>query len=651
MSSRLVENFINQRKCHFELVTRYTSDNTNAEGVPIKSEEISPQDALSNIGITYLRFTGNTADRVLAEIICGIAVAIGGIGQQNPVGKTLDGQRAVESLITQYKSASDLLTPIFRYLGVLLSSSKPEAKIVGEDLARCIRSYAELIVYQDRRRITHKNDYLDFINALIYETRNGLPINPDAIVLTPPPSAPTLPPPLFYPPMGRSGEKREGTADRAPADRPPGHLQGMSASLEEALQKINELIGLGSVKEEVQQTVNEIKYQKLLEERGGNAVTMSRHMVFTGNPGTGKTTIARILGEIYKHLGVLSKGHMVETDRAGLVAGYLGQTAIRTDEVITSALGGILFIDEAYALSSEDRDQFGQEAINTLLKRMEDHRDDLIVIVAGYPGEMDRFINSNPGLQSRFTKYIHFEDYNAKELLEIFELLLRAGGHEMSQDGKQHLGSIFETMNQLRDAKFGNGRTVRNLYERTIRNVATRVIETMPSNINVVQPVDIAIEDVYAVMRVSPVIATDSSNINRATRDESCEQESTVYNARECRVEVNDFYLMGRSMRNMNIEFASEVENDATKRMLNFLKDQIAEQDYLLPLLNECCRILSRIDLEERSYGELRAKLLCKTLLTTRIETIFNENAIKIARAFAKGYLSDRLQIENEILR
>jgi len=651
MSSRLVENFIDQQKCHFDLVSRYTGENNTADDSSIQCEEISPQEALSNIGITYLRFTGNNADRVLAEIICGIAVALGGISRENPIGKSQDGQRAVESLITQYQSASYLLTPIFRYLSLLVGSSDPEAKIAGEDLAKCIRSYAELIVYQDRRRIPHKNDYLDYINALIYETKNGLPINPDAIVLTPRPSAPTLPPPLVYPPEGESGERREGTADRPPADRHPKDLQGISGSLEEALQKVNELIGLASVKDEVQQTVNEIKYQKLLAARGGNTVTMSRHMVFTGNPGTGKTTIARILGEIYKHLGVLSKGHMVETDRAGLVAGYLGQTGIKTDEVVTNALGGILFIDEAYALSSEDRDQFGQEAIDTLLKRMEDHRDDLIVIVAGYPGEMDRFINSNPGLQSRFTKYIHFEDYNAKELQEIFELLLKAGGHEMSLDGKQHLGSIFETMNQLRDVKFGNGRTVRNLYERTIRNVATRVIKTMPSNINVVQPVDIAIEDVYAVMRVSPAIAPDSSNNGSVSTDESNGQESAVFNARECRVEVDDFYLMGRSIRNMYIESTAEEENDATKRMLNSLKDQVAEQDYLLPLLNECCRILSRIDLEERSYGELRAKLLCKTLLTTRIETIFNENAIKIAHAFAKGYLSDRFQIENEILR
>jgi hypothetical protein len=168
MSSRLVENFVNQRRCQFDLVSRYSGENTTADGSSIKREEISPQEALSNIGITYLRFTGNNADRVLAEIICGIAVAIGGIGQENPIGKTRDGQRAVESLITQYHSASYLLTPIFRYLSFLVGSSNPEAKIAGEDLAKCIRSYAELIVYQDRRRIPHKNDYLDYINALIY---------------------------------------------------------------------------------------------------------------------------------------------------------------------------------------------------------------------------------------------------------------------------------------------------------------------------------------------------------------------------------------------------------------------------------------------------------------------------------------------------
>jgi SpoVK/Ycf46/Vps4 family AAA+-type ATPase len=603
---------------------------------------ISPQEALTNIGITYLRFTGNNADRVLAEIICGIAVAIGGISHENPIGKSLDGQRAIESLVTQYKSASYLLTPVFRYLSLLVGSSNPEAKIVGEDLGKCIRSYAELIVYQDRRRITHKNDYLDYINALIYETKNGLPINPDAIVLTPPPSAPTLPPPVVYPTEEENEERPEGTADRVPKDKEQKKKSSMSRSIGEALQKVNELIGLASVKEEIQQTVNEIKYQKLLEARGGNTVTMSRHMVFTGNPGTGKTTIARILGEIYKHLGVLSKGHMVETDRAGLVAGYLGQTAIRTDEVITNALGGILFIDEAYALSSEDRDQFGQEAIDTLLKRMEDHRDDLIVIVAGYPGEMDRFINSNPGLQSRFTKYIHFEDYNANELREIFQLLLRSGGQQISNNGEQHLQEIFALMDGLRDEKFGNGRTVRNLYERTIRNMATRVIKTMPTNISEVLIEDVTKEDVYSVLRVNQRIDDKEGMTTTRTKQEVTGTEAQKITGKPETSTVDTLFELGSSLYDFNANYSSGEEYESVRRMQGFVRDQVHLEENVLPLIDECIKIIARVNRADALHGGFQGAIVWKDLFERRVRQVYNQDFIANGEAFLAGYMKVR---------
>jgi len=642
MSSRLVENFVNQQRCKFDLVTRYTSDSISTDGTSVRCEQISPQEALSNIGITYLRFTGNNADRLLSEIISGIAIAIGGISQENPIGKTQDEQRAIESLITQYKSASDLLTPVFRYLGLLVGSSNPQAKIAGEDLARCIRSYAELVVYQDRRRITHKNDYLDYINALIYETKNGLPINPDVIVLTPPPSAPTLPPPVVYPIEEESEIRPEGTADRAPKVTKRKERSGMSTSVDEALQKVNELIGLASVKEEIQQTVNEIKYQRLLASRGGNTVTMSRHMVFTGNPGTGKTTIARILGEIYKHLGVLSKGHMVETDRAGLVAGYLGQTAIRTEEVITSALGGILFIDEAYALSSEDRDQFGQEAIDTLLKRMEDHRDDLIVIVAGYPGEMNRFINSNPGLQSRFTKYIHFEDYNAKDLREIFELLLKSGGQQISKNGEQHLKDIFELMDKLRDEKFGNGRTVRNLYERTIRNLATRVIKTMPTNISEVLMEDITKEDVYSVLRVNQRIDDEQVMTTLYIEKEMTGTKAPEFASEPATSKGNTLYELGSSLRDFNSKYSASEEYESVKRMLGFVRDQVHLEENILPLIDECIKIIARVDRADALHGGFQGAIVWKDLFERRIKQVYNQDFIANGEAFLAGYMKDR---------
>ena len=238
--------------------------------------------------------------------------------------------------------------------------------------------------------------------------------------------------------------------------------------------ELDALVGLSSVKEEIKTLSNFIKIQQKRKEQGLKSSSVSYHCVFTGNPGTGKTTVARIVAQIYKDLGILSKGHLVETDRAGLVAEYVGQTAVKTNKIIDSALDGVLFIDEAYSLIGTGQD-YGKEAIATLLKRMEDDRDRLVVILAGYSKEMQDFINTNPGLQSRFNRYIEFPDYSAEELLQIFEKNIAKFDYKLEKDALVAMSEYFQHAVENKDANFGNARFVRNIFEKTLEKQANRL--------------------------------------------------------------------------------------------------------------------------------------------------------------------------------
>ena len=241
-------------------------------------------------------------------------------------------------------------------------------------------------------------------------------------------------------------------------------------------QELDDLIGLESVKKEVRSLANFVRLQKQREAQGLKNAKVSYHLVFYGSPGTGKTTVARIVGRIYKDLGVLKKGHTVETDRAGLVAEYVGQSGPKTDSVIMKAIDGVLFIDEAYALVPEDqRSDYGQEVISTLLKRMEDYRDRLVVIVAGYKDEMQRFIDSNPGLQSRFNRYIDFPDYTASELVDIFKMYMKKNEYTLAPDAEDFVEQQFQAVIDRGDRNFGNARFARNVFEKSIQAQANRL--------------------------------------------------------------------------------------------------------------------------------------------------------------------------------
>ena len=271
------------------------------------------------------------------------------------------------------------------------------------------------------------------------------------------------------PPAAESGAALEA------APKPGAEGETSAPESLEALQKeLDGYIGLKAVKREVKSLINLVSVQKLRKENGLPVGDVSLHMVFTGNPGTGKTMIARLMARVYRSLGILSKGQRVEVDRSGLVAGYVGQTAIKTSEAVQKALGGVLFIDEAYALTAQGGSDYGQEAVDTLLKIMEDHRDDLVVIAAGYTERMETFIHSNPGLESRFNRFLHFPDYTVEELADIFEMRCKTGGYQLDADAREPLRAILARLS-LDTEGFGNARGVRNLFERAVSAQADRL--------------------------------------------------------------------------------------------------------------------------------------------------------------------------------
>ncbi|MFO7959897.1 MAG: AAA family ATPase [Nitriliruptoraceae bacterium] len=304
---------------------------------------------------------------------------------------------------------------------------------------------------------------------------------------TQPPQAPSPAPPPAAPPASSAPPASPASPVPPPAvavggpDEPSADGAVVPEPLDEVLAALDALTGLAPVKAEVQLVADLLTVQRLREERGLRTVPTSRHLVFTGNPGTGKTTVARLVGRIYASLGAVAKGHVVETDRASLVAGYVGQTATKVSEVVTSALDGVLLIDEAYALTrgagggAPGGGDFGQEAVDTLVKLMEDHRDRLVVIVAGYPEEMAGFIASNPGLSSRFPRTIHFPDYTTAELLAIAGHQAERAGYRFTADGLAALERHLDVTPRGRG--FGNGRAVRNLFEATLATHAQRVVQ------------------------------------------------------------------------------------------------------------------------------------------------------------------------------
>jgi len=335
-------------------------------------------------------------------------------------------------------------------------------------------------------------------------------------------------------------------------------------TLEDLLAELNNLIGLSKLKEEISTIINQIKIGKLRKEKGLSSVTMSNHLVFMGNPGTGKTTVARLLGNIYKELGLLSKGQLVEVDKSDLVAGYTGQTAIKTQGVIEESIGGILFIDEAYSLVTEGTGGFGKEAIDTLLKAMEDNRDDFVVIVAGYPDEMKEFLESNPGLESRFNNFIDFEDYKGSELYEIFAGMCKKHKYVLEPAVIEPLKKYFENLYENRGANYANARDVRNFFEKALKRQVNRLAKL--GNLTDNELIKITTEDLFgfSVVQAQELSQQEVQIYFWSELQKQLRNKGYKIDMKDFTEDVNKYYAASGRKKHRWFNFSFEVHKNIT---------------------------------------------------------------------------------------
>ena len=449
---------------------------------------------IGSVSSELAALTGKQSDAYLQEA---------GIEASNIVGGTFDADgRFTDSELDAYlDSIGPLLDPPMittasklRETDLLVGkrASLAQPSVLFDLLVRADSKNATTrshVYYERALRLAHVAAAIDLVPSLdeitaIDEFRSTMLGHLDDNGV-PRPGQPAAPPQPGARPTGASGPAAGGptaTAGAAPtAEAPPTPDPEPIRPIAELLAELDELTGLANVKAEVRRLTSLLQVQQLRAERGLPTIETSHHLVFTGNPGTGKTTVARLLSQVYHSIGVVTRGHLVETDRSKLVAGYVGQTALKTQQALESSLGGMLLIDEAYALARGGDNDFGREAIDTLVKFMEDHRDDIAIVAAGYPAEMQDFIDANPGLKSRFTRTIFFPDYTDDELVDIFVKLARKNGYELTDDALAKVRQMIGA--EPRNRGFGNARFVRNLFETAVAHQAMRLAPLSdPSN-------------------------------------------------------------------------------------------------------------------------------------------------------------------------